>query len=260
MNSILFLCREYIPFLPNSHSRPSGPVDPPLLEEQAPSEWWGDQANELFSASSNITAILSELRREGAPLFTPFAGFCAFSAATMNTYVASFPQMNLGRSEGRGADFDSDLRYLDEFRTRWSMGAGWWATIQRIRDLYQRESSDRSRYDGKTRSNFMEFETSVHDFTGASPVLSGGSDIVGYREISRPNHLISDDDQASESLQQFSSVQGLNGASHDASQNIPDWNELWALWGDPELTESDVRDSSYDYSFFSPHGDMTAGL
>ncbi|EEA24966.1 hypothetical protein TMatcc_008068 [Talaromyces marneffei ATCC 18224] len=247
--SMLFLCREYIPFLPTSNSRPCGPVDPPLLEELAPSGWWEDRANDLFSASSNITALLSELKREGAPLLTPFAGFCAFSAATMNIYVACFPQMNLGRSKGRESDLDVDLAYLDEFQERWPMGAGWWATIQRIRDLYQRASEDRSRYAGKTRADFIRLETSIHDCTGASPGES--SEFVGLenREMARQEHHRYEDHQAAMSLQQVSQAGNLNHTSAQASQVMPDWNDLWFLWGDTQMAAFGVEGSSYEYSF-----------
>lgn len=243
------MCREYVPFLPTPTSRPSGPVDPPLLEESAPSGWWDDRANELFSASSNITALLGELNREGAPLLTPFAGFCAFSAATMNIYVACFPQMNLGRSRGREADFDLDLAYLNEFQARWPMGAGWWATIERIRDLYQRANADRSRYAGKTRADFIHLETSIHDCTGASP--GNGDEFLGPegREVTRKDHHMSEDHQAAMSLQQVSQTRILNDASLQVSQVIPDWNELWFLWGDTQMAAFGVEGSSYEYSF-----------
>ena len=212
----------------------------------APSGWWEDRADELFSASSNITALLGELKREGAPLLTPFAGFCAFSAATMNIYVACFPEMNLGRSRGRETDFDLDLAYLDDFQARWPMGAGWWATIKRIQDLYQRASADRSRYAGKTRADFQHLETSIHDCTGASP---GKSVILGHHENLTQVNDRSEDHQAAISLQQTSQTRSLNDASFQASQVIPDWNELWSLWGDTQSAAFGVGGSSYEYSF-----------
>lgn len=244
------MCREYVPFLPNSSSRPSGPIDPPLLEVPAPSGWWEERADELFSASSNITTLLSELKREGAPLLTPFAGFCAFSAATMNIYVAYFPQMNLGRSIGRETDFDLDLAYLDEFQARWPMGAGWWATIERIRDLYQRASADRSRYAGKTRADFQHLETSVHDCTGASPGNSDESAKLGHHEHPTRVHCRSEDPQAAISLQQASQTRSSpNDPSLQDLQVIPDWNELWPLWGDTQLAVFGLEGSSYEHSF-----------
>jgi hypothetical protein len=167
----------------------------------------------------------------------------------MNIYVAYFPQMNLGRSGGRETDFELDSAYLDEFRARWPMGAGWWATIERIRDLYQRASADRSRYAGKTREDFLHLETSIHDCTGASPRNSDESAILGRRDISRQDHHRPEDHQAAMGLQQVSQTRSLDDVSLQASQVIPDWNELWSLWGDTQLVAFGVEGSSYEYSF-----------
>ncbi|EED18778.1 fungal specific transcription factor, putative [Talaromyces stipitatus ATCC 10500] len=247
--SMLFLGREYIPFLPTPTSRPSGPVDPPLLNKAAPSQWWEDRANELFSASSNITALLNELRTEGAPLLTPFAGFCAFSAATMNIYVVCFPEMNLGRSRGKEANFDMDLIYLDEFRARWPMGAGWWVTLEKIKDLYRRASADGSRYAGKTQADFVHLLTSIHDCTGASPEDGDENPRSKTRGLTKLGHPSSEDHQAAMSLQQVSQSRTLDDAALQAAQMIPDWNELWSLWGDPQMAAFGVEENSYEYSF-----------
>lgn len=157
--------------------------------------------------------------------------------------------MNLGRSRGRETDFELDLAYLDEFQARWPMGAGWWATIERIRDLYQRASADRSRYVGKTRADFQHLETSVHDCTGASPGDNDESAMLGHHGHSAQVHRRSDDPQAAISLQQATQTRSLNDTSLQASQVIPDWNELWSLWGDTQLAAFGVEGSSYEYSF-----------
>ncbi|KAL4911434.1 hypothetical protein BDW74DRAFT_8310 [Aspergillus multicolor] len=160
--SILFLTREYIPFLPWPTSTPIGPVDPPLLPAQAPDEWWSSQALELFKAAACITRILDDLEDEGAALKTPFAAFCNFSAATMNIYVSCFPSMNLGRSGDMTAIVDRNLAYLDKFRTTWRIGEGWWTTVQRTKSLYERHARQPERYLGKTRDDFVELEASIH--------------------------------------------------------------------------------------------------
>ena len=158
--------------------------------------------------------------------------------------------MNLGRSIGRETDFDLDLAYLDEFQARWPMGAGWWATIERIRDLYQRASADRSRYAGKTRADFQHLETSVHDCTGASPGNSDESAKLGHHEHPTRVHCRSEDPQAAISLQQASQTRSSpNDPSLQDLQVIPDWNELWPLWGDTQLAVFGLEGSSYEHSF-----------
>ncbi|OKL59765.1 hypothetical protein UA08_04957 [Talaromyces atroroseus] len=249
--SILFLCREYIPFLPTPASRPSGPVDPPLLDEPAPIGWWENRASELFFASSNITSLLHQLKEEGTPLITPFAGFCAFSAATMNIYVACFPQMNLGRSQGREADAGRDLAYLDEFQERWPMGAGWWATIQRTKDLIQRASVDWSGFEGKTRADFVNLETSIHDCTGLSPK----NDEHCPENDRAPTESVND--QVTLRLQEPSQSNIASSQSLSNPQAMPDWHELWSLWGDHNLAPFGVEGSSYEYSLAFQDGNMS---
>lgn len=117
--------REYIPFIPTPESEPQGPVDPPLLEAIAPKDWWIDGAGNLFNAAACITNILQELEELNSELLTPFAGFCAFSAATMNLYAAAFPRMNLGRSLNAASLAKSNVKYLEKFRHIWKMGMGW---------------------------------------------------------------------------------------------------------------------------------------
>jgi hypothetical protein len=132
-HSALFLHREYIPFLPTTESEPAGPVDPPLLEASAPNGWWQDGARELFDAAACITNILSELDDAGATLMTPFAGFCAFSAATMNLYVSRFPKLNLGRSSDATALAKTNKLYMLRFKSLWKMGEGWVCSQDRAR-------------------------------------------------------------------------------------------------------------------------------
>jgi hypothetical protein len=108
-----------------STSEPTGPIDPPHLEAPSPASWWPDRADDLFSAAKCITTILEELDEIDSALLTPFAGFCAFSAATMNLYVAAFPKMNLERSHDAAALVELNITYLDKFRRVWKIGNGW---------------------------------------------------------------------------------------------------------------------------------------
>ncbi|KAH8649802.1 putative fungal-specific transcription factor [Xylariales sp. PMI_506] len=248
---ILFLCREYIPFIPTLESRPTGPIDPPLLEEIAPVCWWEDRSRELFEASASITAILRELQEADSPLMTPFAGFCAFSAATMNIYVASFPQMNLGRSTSGRSDYESDLVYLARFRGLWPMGDGWWTTIQRTESLYQRASRDFTRFEGKTRDDFVALHSSIHDYTGIS--------LEDDEDISSDAPSLSQDDPDSAQHNPAGCHQGLgvqevppsDFAGHPLDPTaIPEWNGMWSLWGESQIVPSfGIDETSYTNHF-----------
>lgn len=122
----MFLNREYIPFLPTADSVPRGPVDPPLLQATAPDGWWVERAAQLFDAARQITLLLQELDHLNASLITPFTGFCEFSAATMNTYVSNFPNMNHGNSKEYAEEMlEVNIRWLSRFKESWPMGHGW---------------------------------------------------------------------------------------------------------------------------------------
>ncbi|KAI2789776.1 hypothetical protein POX_d05274 [Penicillium oxalicum] len=169
VNLIYYLCtlmlhREYFPFLPTSETLPRGPVDHPQLQAEAPPGWWDKSALEMFGATEHIARILHEAAECGSELLTPFVGFCAFSAAYMNLYVSKFPQMNLGRSPHAGQHLQYCLAYLEVFRREWKLGESWMTTIKHASLLYERASSDRARYQGKSRKDFDILHQSIHEF------------------------------------------------------------------------------------------------
>lgn len=119
------LHREYFPFLPKADMTPRGPVDPPLLEAEAPPGWWDESSREVFNAAEQITCLLQEASECGIPLMTPFSGFCAFTACFLNLYVFRFPRMNLGRSTRAEQLMNWGLEYLEEFQNAWELAGGW---------------------------------------------------------------------------------------------------------------------------------------
>ncbi|KAF5575959.1 transcriptional regulatory [Fusarium pseudocircinatum] len=123
--STIMLHREYFPFLPTADLTPRGPVDPPLLEAEAPPGWWDESARELFNAAEQIASLLQEASECGIPLMTPFSGFCAFTACFLNLYVFRFPRMNLNRSSKAEQLMNWGLEYLEEFQNAWELAGGW---------------------------------------------------------------------------------------------------------------------------------------
>ncbi|KAJ5793822.1 hypothetical protein N7457_000421, partial [Penicillium paradoxum] len=162
--STLMLHREYFPFLPTAGSIPRGPIDQPTLEAEAPEGWWDESALVLFGTAEKIAKLLHDASECGAEMLTPFVGFCAFSAAYMNLYAFRFPQMNLGRSPNAETNLNYCLAYLEKFRHVWKLGESWITTINHASILYQRAASDKSRYQGKTRTDFNNLHQSLHEF------------------------------------------------------------------------------------------------
>ena len=169
MCSLLFLNREYIPFLPLACSRPCGPTDPPLLPLQAPGGWWDERASELFQAAEAISGILDDLRILGSPLRNPFSGFCLFSAATTNLYAQSFPWMIPHPCSHISRIVERDFDALDRFRNVWCIGEGWCITLQDCRSLYDRASQSLSAPGRNSRLDHGALHSAIQDPRGQAP-------------------------------------------------------------------------------------------
>ncbi|KAF6823221.1 fungal specific transcription factor [Colletotrichum plurivorum] len=162
--SIMMLHREYFPFLPGLEDPPRGPVDPPLLEAEAPAGWWDESARELFGAAEHLGSILQEASECGVAVMTPFAGFCAFSSCFINLYGFTFPRVTLGYAPRAEELMNTSIEYLKKFRAVWDLGDGWLKTIQNGSLMYQRVTSHNHRYRGLSRLNFSVLHQSVHEF------------------------------------------------------------------------------------------------
>ncbi|KAL6786367.1 hypothetical protein J3E68DRAFT_420787 [Trichoderma sp. SZMC 28012] len=263
----LFLGREYIPFLPTPTSQPSGPVDPPLLAQEAPSGWWEERSCELFASSAHITDILRRLDAAATPFFTPFSGFCAFSAATMNAYVLYFPRMNLGRSTTAAADFNADRAYLERFRTQWAIGARWWTAIETIQRLFERAGRDQTKFIGKTRTDFLaleaiinhsassfpsEEETGTHmeprDHLRDLPVTPRSNSVNEGLATFAGNHSVSEVMSARNSTQFQQQIQPQLDTMLYYDGNGNEWNAIWPLWEDQIGVSFAPEHAPWDYA------------
>ncbi|KAF5988963.1 ornithine aminotransferase [Fusarium bulbicola] len=104
--SLLFLCREFIPFSPVDEVKPRGPIEPPLLKARGPDSFWLQNVFDLYDAASQISSLLSDLEHVGCPLRTPFSGLCAFSSTLWSIYGAAFPNF-MGFTPSQTSDADS---------------------------------------------------------------------------------------------------------------------------------------------------------
>lgn len=105
----------------------SGPVDPPLLGRDAPAGWWTEYTAVLFDAAAQISTLLAETKAANIPFMTPIVGYSAFSAASMNVYLAAFPWADPRSSQRiNAADLSRhDLEYLRDFAQMWPLGKAW---------------------------------------------------------------------------------------------------------------------------------------
>ncbi|KAH8817122.1 putative fungal-specific transcription factor [Xylogone sp. PMI_703] len=258
---VLFLNREYIPFLPTAESEPRGPVDPPLLEASAPNSWWKDRAWDLFHAAETITDLLQELGELDRSLLTPFTGFCAFSAAAINVYVEAFPRMNLGRSIRASALVELNVAYFDKFCRSWKIGNGWWKTITYMKILFRRANRDRVNFQRKTRADFVELEASIHDYTGKSPPPDSIPQDTEAIAINDSNNrgIRTNTANSEECATPRITMQNIHphiqasteNILNDNSQSYGLWNELWpvsSLWGENQFSPFTDGDIAVDFS------------
>ncbi|KAF5017673.1 hypothetical protein F66182_10388 [Fusarium sp. NRRL 66182] len=161
--SVLFLCREYIPFSPVDEVKPRGPIEPPLLEARGPDTFWSQNVLELYDAATQISALLGDLEHVGCPLRTPFSGLCAFSSTLWSIYGAAFPNF-MGFTESQTADADAQaertMSYLVRIRQVWRLAQEWIDVLNTAKNVMVRVNGERrvkrSRYD------YPELEDSIH--------------------------------------------------------------------------------------------------
>jgi hypothetical protein len=127
VTSIMVLYREYLPFVPEPFIKMAGPTELPLLIKQAPDGWWASYTTTLFDASAQVTAIFSELTDAGITILSPIIGYCAFTAASMNLYLAAFPWVDPASSQkiDAAALSQKNLDWLRKFAQVCPLGHHW---------------------------------------------------------------------------------------------------------------------------------------
>ena len=127
VTSIMILYREYLPFVPEPFITMAGPTESPLLNKQSPDGWWANYTTTLFDASAQVTAILSELADADISILSPIIGYCAFTAASMNLYLAAFPWVDPASSQRMDAAALSqkNLDWLRNFAQACPLGRQW---------------------------------------------------------------------------------------------------------------------------------------
>ncbi|OBS26254.1 hypothetical protein FPOA_00194 [Fusarium poae] len=226
----IMLHREYFPFLPIGDMTPRGPVDPPLLEAEAPPGWWDESAKELFHAAEQITCLLQEASECGIPLMTPFSGFCAFTACFLNLYVFRYPRMNLGRSKRAEQLMNWGLEYLEEFQNAWELAGGWIKTIQNSSLLYKRATEDEGRYRGRSRADFETLHQSIHEYR-----IVDRSD----QHLQQISHADRNSSRKEDGINLSASTQGQTvSSSLNASLSVPDpFPNWWSMLQEVEFTD-----------------------
>lgn len=105
LHSVLALCnivlhREWLPFLPDPESGPTGPVDGPnchQFKERAHSEeprFWETSAARCFQATKNVLDLMWLCKQQGALVETPFTSFVLFTVVCTSKFWCLRPNTN----------------------------------------------------------------------------------------------------------------------------------------------------------------------
>ncbi|EON96023.1 putative fungal specific transcription protein [Phaeoacremonium minimum UCRPA7] len=222
--------------------------DPPFLPSEAPPGYWNDIVGQMSDSAVQIVKLLEDLEQADASLLTPFAGYCSFSAATINIYINCYPRYNLGRSPDSAATLAVNMAFLDRLRKVLPMGEGWWTTIWHCQTLYQRASQNHNSFRGKTRFDFIALEKSMQD-CGANPPTE--TDYL-LQTADKPTADPTPDHVTEAAI----SLQELSGSHAPASQDIlspggpwtNEWNQMWPLWGENQHVPFALEGIPFDYN------------
>ncbi|KAJ4265348.1 hypothetical protein NW762_004633 [Fusarium torreyae] len=242
--SLLFLCREFIPFSPVDEIKPRGPIEPPLLKARGPDSFWSQNILELYDAATQISALLGDLEHVGCPLRTPFSGLCAFSSTLWSIYGAAFPNF-MGFTEAQTAEADAQaqrtMSYLVRIRQVWRLAEEWIDVLNTAKSIMTRVSGERrvkgSRYD------YPELEDSIHlaplqgmprqTFDPSSnPVRPTGDDASKLHQL-----IAGDVEDGVDVPERFTFQDELTGGNEDVGE---DWWRLLSFCDDPHLLSTSI--------------------
>lgn len=237
--SLIFLCREYIPFLPVGETGPRGPIDPPLLTDLAPdSNFWVQNRDELFDAAAQISDLMKDLRHAGAPIYTPFTGLCAFTSTLMHFYAEAFPSFaGQHASASARARAGENIEYLKRICVLWRVGEEWLDVLETGKNLFSRVNSTRleQAIERQSRENYPELEESINLASlGGMPPLGTGQhssqpDVQMVVEEQETVH-----DEAVLHPQQLLGDEAPPFPFGSEGMDEQEWR-LWSFWDDPHL-------------------------
>lgn len=144
--SQLLLTREFLPFIPFRHGKPSGPLDGTRFDTiPSPQGFWDDSARECFNAARDIVDLIGSFQEWGVVVETPLVGFALYNVALLGVYVINFPWMDTHGYLRRTAKDDSGadatrkaIELLASMKNRLYMANGWFQTVKRSHKYFSR--------------------------------------------------------------------------------------------------------------------------
>ncbi|GKU19785.1 unnamed protein product [Fusarium langsethiae] len=236
--SLIFLCREYVPFSPVDEVKPRGPIEPPLLKARGPDSFWVQNVVQLYDAAAQISSLLSDLEHVGCPLRTPLSGVCAFSSTLWSLYGAAFPNF-MGFTEGQAHEADAQAERTMSALVRigqvWGLAKEWIEVLDTAKSIMTRGEGRRVK---RSRYDYPELEDSIHlaPLQGMprqtfDPLASTSVNAAGDDD-SKLHQLVAGDAEQGTEVQEL----GLNDEMLGGGEFVDeDWWRLLSFCDDPHL-------------------------
>ncbi|RBR26446.1 uncharacterized protein FIESC28_00740 [Fusarium coffeatum] len=234
--SLLFLCREYIPFSPLDEVKPRGPIEPPLLKARGPDEFWLQNVSELYDAATQISSLLTDLEHVNCPLRTPFSGLCAFSSTLWSIYGGSFPNfMQFTEIQVQEADVQAErtMNILVRICQVWGLAKEWIEVLDTAKSIMKERRVKSSRYD------YPELEDSIHlaPLQGMPRQTFDPVSLRGARDdVSKLHQLVAGEVEEGAEVQEVVTDEGT-GESEFVDE---DWWRLLSFCDDPHLLSTSI--------------------
>lgn len=149
---MIYIIREYIPFITHSTESPCGPIEPPILLKPMDTDYWETSANECFQSVRSLSYILgtlldmySEEELQGSSSSytgNQFYCFCSFTAAIQGMYGSKFSWMDPKHE----SDVNSTLNlancslrmfvFLETKQEYVTVAENWYNIVNKVMDLY----------------------------------------------------------------------------------------------------------------------------
>lgn len=244
--SIIFLCREYVPFSPVDEVKPRGPIEPPLLKARGPDLFWVQNVAELYDAATQISSLLSDLEHVGCPIRTPFSGVCAFSSTLWNLYGAAFPVF-MGFTEEQVNEADAQAERTMSILVRigqvWGLAKEWIEVLDTAKNIMTRGEARRVK---RSRYDYPELEDSIHlaPMQGMprqtfDPLTSTSANAAGD-EASKLHQLVAGDLEKGTEVQEVGLSDEMLSGGELADE---DWWRLLSFCDDPHLLSTSFDDA-----------------
>nr|CEG05723.1 unnamed protein product [Fusarium clavum] len=232
--SLLFLCREYIPFSPVDEVKPRGPIEPPLLKARGPDEFWLQNVSELYDAATQISSLLTDLEHVNCPLRTPFSGLCAFSSTLWSLYGGAFPnfmQFTAGQVHEADIQAERTMNVLVRIGQVWGLAKEWIDVLDTAKSIMKERRVKSSRYD------YPELEDSIHlaPLQGMPRQTFDPVSLRGARDdVSKLHQLVAGEDEGAE-VQEVVTDEATESEFVDE-----DWWRLLSFCDDPHLLSTSI--------------------